>query len=60
MLTSNITDLGEEYYIKVVDNYDTFPASIYTPISDKWSRSNVLQKSGVLLEIPVFGTNRRS
>jgi hypothetical protein len=28
MLTSNDTNLGEEYYTKVVDNYDTFPASI--------------------------------
>jgi hypothetical protein len=60
MLTLNGIDLGEEYYTKVVDNYDTFPVSIYTSLSDKWSRSNDLRKSRVLLEIPVFWMNRRS
>jgi hypothetical protein len=44
MLTSNDTDLGEEYYTKVVDNYDTFPASIYTHLSNKCSMSNDLRK----------------
>jgi hypothetical protein len=60
MLTLNGTDLGEEYDTKVVYNYDTFPVSIYTSLSDKWSRSNDIRKSRVLLEIPVFWTNRRS
>jgi hypothetical protein len=46
LLTSNDIDLGETLYTKVVDNIDTFPASIYTPSSDKWSRSNDLRKSG--------------
>jgi hypothetical protein len=54
MLTSNDTYLREEYYTNVVDNYDTFSACIYTSLSDKWSRSNDLRKSRVLLEIPVF------
>jgi hypothetical protein len=42
LLTSNDIDLGETFYTKVVDNIDTFPESIYTPSSDKWSRSNDL------------------
>jgi hypothetical protein len=45
MLTSKDTDLGEDYYTRVVDNFDTFPASINTPIYDKWFRSNDLWKS---------------
>jgi hypothetical protein len=45
-LTSNDTDLGKTLYMKVVDNFDTFPESIYTASSDKWSRSNDLWKSG--------------
>jgi hypothetical protein len=40
MLTSNGRDLGEENYMKVVDNFDRFPESINTPLSDKWFRSN--------------------
>jgi hypothetical protein len=47
MLTSNDIDLGEIYYTKVVDNFDTFPESIYTSLStDKWYRSNDFWKSG--------------
>jgi hypothetical protein len=41
-MTSNDTDLGETYYTKVVDNFDTFPVSFYTLLSDKWSGSNDL------------------
>jgi hypothetical protein len=40
MLTSNGTYLGEEDYTKAVDNFDRFPESINTPLSDKWFRSN--------------------
>jgi hypothetical protein len=45
MLTSNNIDSGKTCYTKVVDNFDTFPASIYIPSSDKWSRSYDLWKS---------------
>jgi hypothetical protein len=40
MLTSNGTYLGEEDYTKAVDNFDRFPESINTPLSDEWFRSN--------------------
>jgi hypothetical protein len=40
MLTSNGTDLGEEDCTKVVDNFDSFPESNNTPLSDEWFRSN--------------------
>jgi hypothetical protein len=33
--TSNGTDLGKTYHTRVVDNFDTFPTSINTPIYDK-------------------------
>jgi hypothetical protein len=46
LLTSKDTDLGEIFYIKCVDNFDTFPVSIYTPLSDKWYMSNDLRNSG--------------
>jgi hypothetical protein len=46
MLTSTGTDLGKVPYSKVVDNFDSFPASIYTPLKDKWSRSNDRWNSG--------------
>jgi hypothetical protein len=46
MLTLNDTNLGKEYYTKVVDNINTFPASTYTLSSDNWSRSSDLWKSG--------------
>jgi hypothetical protein len=39
-LTSNGTDLGEEDYTKIVDNFDSFLESINTPLSDEWFRSN--------------------
>jgi hypothetical protein len=42
LLTSKDTDLGKTFYTKVVDNLDTFPASIYTPTFNKWSGSNDL------------------
>jgi hypothetical protein len=42
MLTSNGTDLGEEDYTKVVDNFDRFLESINTPLSNEWFRSNGL------------------
>jgi hypothetical protein len=54
MLTSNGADLGKVHYTKVVDNFDTFLEGINAPSSDKWSRSNDLWKSVVLLELPVF------
>jgi hypothetical protein len=41
-LTSNGTDLGKIYYTKVVDNFDTFSASINTLIYNKRFRSNDL------------------
>jgi hypothetical protein len=44
MLTLNSTDLGEEYYTKVVDNYNTFPVSTYTSLSDKWCPIHPHQK----------------
>jgi hypothetical protein len=33
MLTSTSTDLGKVAYTKVVDNFNIFPASIYTLLS---------------------------
>jgi hypothetical protein len=45
---------GKTHHTKVVNVFDTFPASIITPSSDKWSKSNDLWKSGVRLEIPAF------
>jgi hypothetical protein len=41
-LTSNGIDLGKIYYTKVVDNFDTFPVSINTPIYEKRFRSDDL------------------
>jgi hypothetical protein len=35
MLTSNDIDFGEEDYTKVVDNFDSFPENINTPLSDE-------------------------
>jgi hypothetical protein len=32
LLTSNDTDSGKTWYTKVIDNFDTFPSSIYTPV----------------------------
>jgi hypothetical protein len=40
MLTANGTNLWEEDYTNVIDNFDNFPKSINTPLSDKWFRSN--------------------
>jgi hypothetical protein len=40
-VTSNGTDLGVNC-TKVVDSFNTFPASINTSLSDKWFRSNDL------------------
>jgi hypothetical protein len=60
LLTSNDTDLGEIFYTNCVDNFDTFSTSIYTPLSDKWSRSNDLRKSKVLLKILIFRMNHHS
>jgi hypothetical protein len=54
MLTSNDTDLGETLYIKVVDNFDIIPASIYTPSPDKCYRSNGLWKTRGAAEISSF------
>jgi hypothetical protein len=54
MWTSTNTDLGKAYYTKVVDNFDTFPANINTPLYEKRFRSNDLLKSRVMLEIPIF------
>jgi hypothetical protein len=45
-LASTRTDLGKVTYTKVVDNFDVFPVSIYTPIYDKRSMSNDHWKSG--------------
>jgi hypothetical protein len=45
-LASTRTDLGKVTYTKVVDNFDVFPASIYTPLYDKRSKSNDHWKSG--------------
>jgi hypothetical protein len=42
LLTSNDTDLGEAYYTKVLDNFNTFAASINTPLYIKQFRSNDL------------------
>jgi hypothetical protein len=53
-LTSNDTDSEKTCYTKVVDNFDTFPESIYTPSSDKWSRSYHLWKSEGAAEISSF------
>jgi hypothetical protein len=41
-LTSFGTYSGKVNYTKVVDNFDIFPESINTPLSDKWFRSNGL------------------
>jgi hypothetical protein len=41
-LTTNSTDLGGVHYTKVVDNFDTFPSSINTPLFDKRFKSNDL------------------
>jgi hypothetical protein len=60
MLTSNSTDLGEAGYTKVVDNFDTFLVSIYTPSSDKWSRVVISGIQGVLLENSSFWTDRQN
>jgi hypothetical protein len=54
MRTSNGTDLGKTPYIKTVDDFDAFPASIYTSSSDKWYRSNDLWKSGGAAGISSF------
>jgi hypothetical protein len=54
MLISNNTYLGEEYYTEDVINFDTLSASINTPSPNKSYRSNVLWKSGVLLEFSSF------
>jgi hypothetical protein len=54
LLASNDTDLGETFYTKVVDNFDTCPTSIYTHSSDKWSRSNDLWKTGGAARISSF------
>jgi hypothetical protein len=40
----------ERDYMKVVDNFDRFPESINTLLSDKQFRITDLWKSGVLLE----------
>jgi hypothetical protein len=53
-LTSNGTDLGKIYYTRVVDNFDTFPASTYTPSCNKWLRSNHLWKSSGVAGIYSF------
>jgi hypothetical protein len=45
MLTLNDTNFGKYYYTKAVDNFNTFPASTYTPSSDNCSRSSDLWKS---------------
>jgi hypothetical protein len=50
MLTLFGPDSGKIPYTKVVDNVDTFLASINTYSFEKWSRSNDLQKVGVLLK----------
>jgi hypothetical protein len=55
VLTSNGSDLGKMHRMKAVNDFDTFPASIIMPSSNKWSRSNDLWKSGVLLGLPVSG-----
>jgi hypothetical protein len=55
-LTSNGTDLGKTYYIKVVDNFDNFPASMNTPIYGKRSKSSDLWKlGGAARKFPVSG-----
>jgi hypothetical protein len=56
MLTSNGRDLGEENYMKVVDNFDRFPESINTPLSDKWFRSNGFWK--LLVAVGISDLNR--
>jgi hypothetical protein len=57
MLTGNDTDLDKTHYSKVVDNFDTFPESIYTPSSDERSRSNDLWKWREVAEISIFWTD---
>jgi hypothetical protein len=42
ILTSTSTDSGKEDYTKVVDNFDSSPESINTPLVDKQFRSNGL------------------
>jgi hypothetical protein len=42
VVTSTSTDLGKVPYTKVVDDFDAFPASIYTPLYDKMFRRNDL------------------
>jgi hypothetical protein len=37
---------GKVTYTKIVDNFDVFPESIYTPLYDKRSWSNDRWKSG--------------
>jgi hypothetical protein len=51
LLTSNDAHLGITHYTKVVNNFDTFPARIYTHSSDRWSRTNDLWNSGDAAEI---------
>jgi hypothetical protein len=50
MLTRFGLDSGKNPYTKVVDNVNTFLASINISSSEKRSRSNDLWKVGVLLE----------
>jgi hypothetical protein len=45
-LASTSIDLRKVTYTKVVDNFDVFPVSIYTPLYDKLFRSNDRWKSG--------------
>jgi hypothetical protein len=47
---TDLADSGKEDYMKVVDNFDNFPESINTLLSDKRFRIMDLWKSGVLLE----------
>jgi hypothetical protein len=58
LLTSNKTDWGETFCTKGVGNFDTFPVSISTPLSDKLSRSNDLRKSGSAAGNSSFWTDR--
>jgi hypothetical protein len=56
-LTSTSTDSGKEDYTKVADNFDSFPESINTILSDKWFRIMDLWKSGGAAGISAFWTD---
>jgi hypothetical protein len=58
MLTEFGVESREMNNTKVVENFDIFLQSIYTPSYNQWIRSYVLCKLGVLSDFPVFRTDQ--